>query len=230
MQCQLFLNTGGENGMFNKIKYIFILLLLCTSVYAVDLNTMAEAKVQVYKFHSFDTTGVDNLDTGTVSGYIGFGIARVNEDLLSRKLRTTIVTASGTELYGLDSAISVRACFAFSGNNIKGIKYLNIKDAPSQMLEEIIVESDSLAEYYFRWGDSIGFLPTPVGVDTFWIFYSSEISDGAISVLPYKYRLGAVLYAAYLAAIDIKVDPTPFLTAYNIFVKSKRVEAVAENE
>jgi len=210
------------------IKYILILLLICGSVYGVDLNTMAEARAQVYKFHGLDTTSVANLDTGTVNGYIGFGIARVNEDLLARKLRATVVTVSGTELYGFDSAINIRACFAFSGNNIKGIKYLNIEDAPSQLLSEVTVLSDSLAEYFYRWGDSIGFLPTPVGIDTFWVFYSSEISDGEISVLPYKYRLGAVLYAAYLAAYDIKVDPSPFLSAYDMFIKSKRAEATGE--
>ena len=40
--------------------------------------------------------------------------------------------------------------------------------------------------------------------------------------------MGVVFYAAYLAAIDIKVDPMPYLSAYKDFIAMKRKGAVEE--
>ncbi len=213
------------------IKYLFLIMLLTVSVSALDveLDSTRHVRVMVYSLMGLDTNGTSKLAPSTADGYVGIAIGRTNEDLLGYKRNEFIVSGAGTRLYELDSVIELRACMLYVGDSVIGLKYINLDEVDDSVLAIVNISSSDIPEYYFRWGDSVGFLPPTANAnDSFWVFYYAVLPADSIRLLNVDYRMGVVFYAAYLAAIDTKVDPTPYITAYKDFIATKRKGAVEE--
>lgn len=213
------------------IKYLFLIMLLAVGASALDteLDSVRQARVMVYSLMGLDTTGTSKLATGTVDGYVDAGIRKTNEDLLGYKRNAFIVSSAYQRLYVLDSMIEIRACFWYTHDSTIALKYINLEEAADSVSEVVNISSDDRPTHYFRWEDSVGFFPVIAeDNDSFWVFYYALLPADSISLMKVDYRMGVVFYAAYLAAIDTKVDPTPYITSYKEFIATKRRGAVEE--
>jgi len=198
-----------------------MILLLAGGLMAADLDSTRQARVSVYRLLGMDTTGTDNLGTGEVDFYVNQGIKRVNEDLRVYRKHENITLADGTYYYVLDSVVFLVAAWAMNSDSVYGLRAVNMDTFNGRW--EFDEDGIGYPEYYFLWGDSVGFVPSPrASGNVVDVLYAHLIPTDSIRFLPSSYRFGAVLYAAFLAANDVGVDGQVFINSYAEFINSKR--------
>jgi hypothetical protein len=189
---------------------------------AVDLDTLRQVRVATYSLLGMDTTGTNHLPTNRVDEYVKYAVRFANENLLAYKKNEIIVTVDGTRLYALDSVVSIIGAWYVSNDSIKSLQFIDLERLYDSSLIEINDDGTGPPERYYRWGDSVGFIPTPRDVDSMLIFYCHVIPDDTLGLIPLSYRQGIVYLTASLAAMDIGRDGGLYMTMYQDFINRKR--------
>ena len=207
------------------MRYLILLLLLAVNVCGTDLDSTRQARVQVYSWLGLDTTGTKNLPTARVDDNIYFGIQQVNNDLAEYNKVDLVTTADGERYVTLDSVVRLVACQMVSNDSIVGIDVIHSQDMVDSVLEkENSMESDEYkySEYVYEWGDSLGFVPTPIQIDTFQVHYIHVIPEDSIQFIRENDRVGVVYWGAFLSATDVSSGKAElFLQMYKDFVASR---------
>lgn len=210
------------------MRYIvtLLLVLLAVSVDGAVLDSTRQVRVAAYKLLQMDTTGTSALATADMDQWVNVAINKVNEDLSSYKRRKISTMTDGKRLYVLDSCIQVEQCFLITNDSIWALDFIDLDEADIKVFEIVSKTTDDYPTHYYMWGDSIGFIPTPIRADSFIVFYNHLIPNDKMSLFPHNHRLGVVLYTAYLAALDTNKDATPFLQQYQEFVATRKPKAI----
>ena len=213
-------------------KLLFILLLFVSVASAGYLDTNIKVRTEVFKLLALDTSGTSNLSTAIVDNFIYNAMDRVCEDVSAMERVRKIVSVVGTRHYVIDSdtgydVINLRACLLINGDTILPLTQIDIDATPSVVWEKVNTVGLDKPGYFYRWGDSIGFIPIPADTfvtDTFLVFYNTTVTPGITSVssIPIDYRQGVVYWAAYLSAVRLGLDPVKYLNLYQQFVVGKK--------
>lgn len=202
------------------MRYLLIFLLLFSVASGADLDSTRQARVAVYSLLGLDTTGTKNLPTNTVDFYVNQALQQVNEDLLISKKYQSITLVDGTLMYNVDSIVQAVSAWYLNGDSAYGLAYVSL-DTFSRKLE-YDQTGTAYPEYYYRWGDSVGFLPPPRQAGTVRLYFVRTIPKDSLRIIPTNLKTGIVYYAAYLAAVDIFNDGSAYLKVYDEFVARKR--------
>jgi len=212
--------------MVRRLELILLILLMAVSASAVDLDSTRQVRVAAYRLLQMDTTGNNALSTGVMDQWANMAINKVNEDLGSYRRTKLATMTDGSRLYVLDSCIQVTQCLMVTNDSIWGLEYIDLDNIERGVPGIINKITTDFPTHYYIWGDSIGFIPTPVRSDSFWVFYTHLIPEDSMRLLPYNHRYGVVLYTAYLAALDVGKDPTLILSQYNEFISTRKPKAI----
>jgi hypothetical protein len=210
-------------------KLLLIFCLLASVATAGVLDTNAKARIEVFKLLAMDTTGTSNLSTGIVDNFIYAGLERVCEDLSAKERVKKITLLKNYRHYLIDTSsgydvINLRACLWIDGDSVVPLTPLDIDASPNVVWEQVNTAGLDRPGYFYRWGDSVGFIPMPAATDTVLVFYNTTVTPSSTSMaeVPIDYRWGAVYWAAYLSAVRIGIDPAPYLSLYQQFVVTKK--------
>jgi hypothetical protein len=212
-----------------KKLILVALCLLAVSASAIQLDSVRQVRVQVYNIHGVDTTGVKDLPTNTVDEYVNLGIRQLNEDVAAYRCNELITSTDGTRFYAIDSMIQVISCYFVSNDTMIGLDYINLEQIDQRVFDAANEGAANSPDKFSIWGDSLWLIPTPNTTgDTFLVLYNGLIPQDSIRLIPQKYRMGVVYYAAYLACKDLGktlADQQLLWTDYLNFVTSKKKEA-----
>jgi len=206
----------------NKAILTILVFLTFSAAHAGNLDSTRQARVQVFRNLGLDTAGTSNLSTGSVDYYVRRAVNQVNEDLQAYKRQVSLTTVDGQMMYNVgDSMVNVIALIASNADSTYGLKYIDFDT--NSLVWEYDEDGIGYPEYYFKWGDSIGVIPKPrkAGI-SMRLFYVGLIPTDSLRKLPEVYRDGVVLYATYLAAGNIGIDPVKYLGQYLDFLSRKR--------
>lgn len=192
---------------------------------SVAYDSLRQARVEVYRLLNMDTTTPTILPNAMVNNFINVGIAQVNEDFSAYQRTDTIQTVKNQGLYRLDSVVQINSCWLISENTLMPLIGLSMDSLTAKFFETLNITEEDKPQYYYKWGDSVGFFPKPSGVDTFKVFFTHTIPLDSMRLLPYKYRYGAIVWGAYVAAVSIGSPKAPLLYQYyGTFLGSKKME------
>jgi hypothetical protein len=154
--------------------------------------------------------------------YVKSGVRFLNEDILAYKKNEIIVSVEGTRLYALDSVVAIIGAWYISNDSLKSLQFIDLERLYNSSLIEIDEEGKGPPERYYRWGDSVGFIPSPRNADSVLIFYCHVIPDDTLGLIPLNYRQGVVYLTAVLAAMDVGGNHVKYMTMYQDFIDRKR--------
>ena len=213
--------------MVRRGLILILLILLIPGVLSasVAIDSVRQARVMVYKMLNMDTTGTSNLPTAYVDQYVNMGIAQANEDLSGYQRSDSVQVANNVQMYAIDSVIDIKACWLVSDGELSPLTGLGIDSLDRKFFNTVNLTEDEKPEYYYKWGDSIGFLPEPNEADTFNVYYVHVIPLDSMRLLPYKYRYGAILWAVYISTMSVDMQRAEaFYKAYGTFIMQKKQE------